>query len=176
MPQVSTSSEAGLGTRIIYCFIIHICLRWNIYMRMDNSLVHFIRVAGGTFRRWIYPDNPPPPPLGYSNDRDILPACLSLAGEPDTDWAISGGGTGEIFFLHFNLLSISFAYWQNINKKRLTFKKTNPSKNVRQIFRNNFNNLEDLSGGLHIICICAAYSLPSLLDQWIWKYIKLWYG
>ena len=28
-------------------------------MRMDNSLVHFIRVAGGTFRRWIYPDNPP---------------------------------------------------------------------------------------------------------------------
>ena len=28
-------------------------------MRMDNSLVHFMRVTGGTFRRWIYPDNPP---------------------------------------------------------------------------------------------------------------------
>jgi hypothetical protein len=25
-------------------------------MGMDNSLVHFIRVAGDTFRRWIYPD------------------------------------------------------------------------------------------------------------------------
>jgi hypothetical protein len=23
-------------------------------MRMDDSLVQFIRVAGGTFRRWIY--------------------------------------------------------------------------------------------------------------------------
>ena len=59
MPQVTTSSEAGPGTKIIYCIIIHICLWWNLYMRMDNSLVHFIRVAGGTFRRWFYPDNPP---------------------------------------------------------------------------------------------------------------------
>jgi hypothetical protein len=139
MPQVSTSSEAGPGTRIIYCFIIHICLRWNIYMRMDNSLVHCIRVAGDTFRRWIYPDNFPPPPPRYSNDRDVLQACLSVAGEPGPDWAIHGGGTDVNFFLHFNLLSISFDYWQNINKKRLTFKETNPSKNVRQIFRNNFN-------------------------------------
>ena len=88
MPQESTSREAGPGTRIIYCFIIHICLQWNIYMRMDISLVRFIRVAGGTFRRWIYPDNPPPPPPRYSNDRYVLQACLSLAGEPGPDWAI----------------------------------------------------------------------------------------
>ena len=35
MPQVTTSSEAGPGTKIIYCIIIHICLWWNIYMHMD---------------------------------------------------------------------------------------------------------------------------------------------
>ena len=139
MPQVTTSSEAGPGTRIIYCFIIHICLQWNIYMRMDISLVRFIRVAGGTFRRWIYLDNPPPPPPRYSNDRNVLQAFLSLAGEPGPDWAIRGGRTGVNFFT-FNLLSISFDYWQNIFKKRLTFEETNPSKNVRQIFRNNFFN------------------------------------
>ncbi len=66
---------------------------------MDISLVRFIRVAGGTFRRWIYPDNPPPPPPVYSNDRDMLQSCFSLAGEPDPDWAIHGGGTSVILLL-----------------------------------------------------------------------------
>jgi hypothetical protein len=55
-------------------------------------------LAGGTFIRWIYPDNLPPPPPGYSNDRNVLQACLSLAGEPGPDWAICGGGTGVNFF------------------------------------------------------------------------------
>jgi hypothetical protein len=67
-------------------------------------------MAGGTFIRRIYPDNLPPPPPGYSNDRDVLQACLSLAGEPGPDWAIRGGETSVNFFLHFNLLSISFDY------------------------------------------------------------------
>jgi hypothetical protein len=58
----------------------------------------WMRMAGGTFIRWIYPDNLPPPPPGYSNDRNVLQACLSLAGEPGPDWAICGGGTGVIFF------------------------------------------------------------------------------
>jgi hypothetical protein len=79
-------------------------------MRKDISLVRFIRMAGGTFRRWIYPDNPPPPPPRYSNDLDVLQACLSLAGEPGPDWAIRGGGTGVNFFLHLNLVSITFDY------------------------------------------------------------------
>jgi hypothetical protein len=57
-------------------------------MRMDISLVRFIRVAGGTFRLWIYPDNPPLPPPRYSNDPNVLQACLSLAGKPVPDWAI----------------------------------------------------------------------------------------
>ena len=81
MPQVTTSSEAGPGTRIIYCFIIHICLQWNIYMRMDNSSVHFIRVAGGTFRRWIYPDNPPRLPL----DIQMIEMCF----KPASHWPAS---------------------------------------------------------------------------------------
>ncbi len=45
----------------------------------------WMRVAGGTFRQWIYPDNLPAPPPGYSNDRYVLQACLSLAGEPGPD-------------------------------------------------------------------------------------------
>ena len=61
-------------------------------MRMDISLVRFIRVAGGTFRRWIYPDSPPP----ASYDRDVRQAGLSLAGAPGPDWAIRGGRTGVI--------------------------------------------------------------------------------
>ncbi len=92
----------------------------------------------------------------------MIKMCFKPASHCPASRALIGqyaeGGPAYIFFLHFNLLSISFDYWQNINKKRLTFKETNPSKNVRQIFR----NLEDLSGGLHIICICTAYSLPSL--------------
>ncbi len=73
---------------------------------MDNSLVHFIRVAGDTFRRWIYPHNLPPPPPGYSHDLDVLQACLSLAGEPGPDWAIRGGGTGVILLLLLNYLLV----------------------------------------------------------------------
>ncbi len=138
MPQESTSSEASPGTRIIYCFIIHICLRWNIYMHMDISLVRFIRVAGGTFRRWIYQDNPPRlPPDIQMIDMFFKPASHWPASR--ALWAIRAligryaeGGTGVNLFLHLNLVSISFDYWQNINKKR--FKKR-----------------------LHIICICAAY-------------------
>jgi hypothetical protein len=133
-------------------------------MRMDNSLVHFIRVAGGTFRLWIYPDNLPQPPPGYSNDRDVLQAFLSLAGEPGLDWAIRGGGTGLNFFYISTCFPSVLIIDKILTKKRLIFRETNPSKNVRQIFRNNFINLEDLSGGLHIICICAAYSLLSLVD------------
>jgi hypothetical protein len=56
------------------------------------------------------PRQSPPASPGYSNDRDVLQACLSLAGEPGPDWAIRGGGTGVNFFLHLNLLSISFDY------------------------------------------------------------------
>jgi hypothetical protein len=104
MPQVRTSSEAGPGTKIIYIFIIHICLRWNIYVRMDDSLVHFIRVAWGTFRRWIYPNNPTPPPPWYSNDRYVLQACISLAGEPGPDWATRRGGTG----INFSYVMVAF--------------------------------------------------------------------
>jgi hypothetical protein len=77
-------------------------------MRMDNSLVRFIRVAGGTFRRWIYPDNRPPPPPRYSNDPDVLQACLSLAGEPGPDWMIRAligryPEGGSKFFFTFEL-------------------------------------------------------------------------
>ena len=59
-----------------------------MYMRMDISLVRFIRVAEGTFRRWIYPDNPPRLPPRYSNDLNVLQAGLSFAGEPGPDWVI----------------------------------------------------------------------------------------
>ncbi len=55
------------------------------------------------------PRQSPPPPPRYSNDPDVLQACLSLAGEPGPDWAIRGGG-GVNFFLHLNLVSISFDY------------------------------------------------------------------
>jgi hypothetical protein len=84
-------------------------------MRMDISLVRFIRVAGGTFRRWIYPDNRPPHPPRYSNDPDVLQACLSLAGEPGPDWAIRAligryAEGGVNLFLHLNLVSDSFDY------------------------------------------------------------------
>jgi hypothetical protein len=84
-------------------------------MLMDNSLVRFIRVAGDTFRRWIYPDNRPPPPPRYSNDPDVLQACRSLAGEPGPDWAIRAligryAEEGRKFFLPLNLVSISFDY------------------------------------------------------------------
>jgi hypothetical protein len=100
MPQETTSSEAGPGTKIIYCTIIHICLWWNLYMGMDNSLVHFIRVAGGTFRRWIYPDNPPASSLIFKWYRcsSSLPLIGRRAGtwlgDTGPDWAIRGGGTG----------------------------------------------------------------------------------
>jgi hypothetical protein len=57
-------------------------------MRMDISLVRFIRVAGGTFRLWTYPDNTPHLPPDIQIFRDGLQACLSLAGEPGPDWAI----------------------------------------------------------------------------------------
>ncbi len=94
IPQVSTSSEAGPGTRIIYGFIIHICLRWNIYMRMDVSLVRFIRVAGGTFRPWNYPDKPPPASsliFKWSRCSSSLPLIGRRAGpwlgEQGPDWA-----------------------------------------------------------------------------------------
>ena len=40
----------------------------------------------------------PPPPPRYSNDRNVLQACLLLAGESGPDWAILGGGTGVNFF------------------------------------------------------------------------------
>ncbi len=103
MPQVR--GEAGPGTKIIYCFIIHICLRWNIYMRMDNSLVHFIRVAWGTFRQWIYPHNPPPTSFlifKWSRCSSSLPLIGWRAGpwlgNTGPDWAIRGGGTGINFF------------------------------------------------------------------------------
>jgi hypothetical protein len=56
------------------------------------------------------PRKTPPPPPRYSNDRDVLQACLSLAGEPAPDWAIRGGGTSVNFFLHLNLVSIIFDY------------------------------------------------------------------
>jgi hypothetical protein len=43
------------------------------------------------------------------------------------------GGTGVNFFLHLNLVSISFDYWQNINKKR--FKKTPTYNSIRALSR-----------------------------------------
>ena len=49
--------------------------------------------------------SPPPPPPRYSNDRNVLQACLSLAGEPGPDWEIRGGGTG-VFFFTFELVPI----------------------------------------------------------------------
>ncbi len=100
MPQVTTSSEAGPGTKIIYCIIIHICLWWNLYMRMDNSLEHFMRVAGGTFRRWFYPDNPPrllpdiqmiqmffKPASHWPVSRALIGRYGPWLGEPGPDWA-----------------------------------------------------------------------------------------
>jgi hypothetical protein len=62
------------------------------------------------------PRQSPPPPPRYSNDPDVLQACLSLAGEPGPDWAIRAligrnvEGGGRKFFLHLNLVSISFDY------------------------------------------------------------------
>ncbi len=61
----------------------------------DTFTCVWMRMAGGTFIRWIYPDNLPPPPPGYSNDRNVLQACLSLAGEPGPDWAILGAEMGK---------------------------------------------------------------------------------
>ncbi len=84
MPQVSTSSEAGPGTKIIYCIIIHICLWWNIYMRMDNSLVHFIRVAWGTLRRWFTQTIPPASSLIYKWSR--CSSSLPLIGRRAGPW------------------------------------------------------------------------------------------
>ena len=51
----------------------------------------------------------PPAFPRYTNDRNVLQAFLSLAGEPGPDWAIRGGRTGVNFFT-FNLISISFDY------------------------------------------------------------------
>ncbi len=84
MPQVTTSSEAGPGTKIIYCIIIHICLWWNIYMRMDNSLEHFISVAGGTFFTQTIP---PASSLIFKWYRCSSSLPL-IAGEPGPDWVI----------------------------------------------------------------------------------------
>jgi hypothetical protein len=100
MPQVSTSSKAARAQElyIVSSYTYAFDETFTCVWILDNSLVHFMRVAGDTFRRWIYPDNFPPPPPGYSNDRDVLQACLSLAGELGPDWGIGGGGTGVHFF------------------------------------------------------------------------------
>jgi hypothetical protein len=50
-------------------------------MRMDNSLVRFIGVAGGTFRRWIYPDNRPRLPP----DIQMIQMCF----KPASHWPAS---------------------------------------------------------------------------------------
>ncbi len=134
MPQVTTSSEAGPGTKIIYCIIIHICLWWNLYMRMDDSLVHFIRVAGGTFRRWIYPDNPPcllpdiqmiqmffKPASHWPSSRALIGRYGPWLGDTGPDWAIRGGGPSYVTAIHFlpahsiNIKHLRRALWKKIN-------------------------------------------------------------
>jgi hypothetical protein len=50
-------------------------------MHMDISLVRFIRVAGGTFRRWIYPAIPPRLPP----DIQMIEMCF----KPASHWPAS---------------------------------------------------------------------------------------
>ena len=53
-------------------------------------------------------------------------SSLPLIGRRARPWlGDTQRGYRSKFFLHLNLVSISFDYWQNINKKRLTFKETN---------------------------------------------------
>jgi hypothetical protein len=81
-------------------------------MRMDISLVRFIRVAGGTFRLWTYPDNPPRLPPDFQmiemffKPASHWPASRALIGQYGPDWAIRGGGTG-VNFTHYITLHIT---------------------------------------------------------------------
>jgi hypothetical protein len=87
MPQESTSSEAARAQELfivssytyafsetftcVWIFLWSVSLEWQ-KAHLDAGFTQTI---------------PPPPTPRYSNDRDVLQACLSLAGEPGPDWA-----------------------------------------------------------------------------------------
>ncbi len=88
IPQVRTSSEAGPGTKIIYCIIIHICLWWNIYMRMDDSLGISLEWHEAHLDHGITQTIPPCLLPDIQMIQMFLKPGLSLAGELGPDWAI----------------------------------------------------------------------------------------